>query len=150
MTRAPTPPKPPIFVPYKTSEVDRLLSNFVDIIIKYGTDSQESVDYPDIGIKVAKAVSENKAERGILICHTGVGMSLVANKVPHIRAALCISPEIAELARIHNNANLLVLGNLETKHNEIEDIVKIFLETNFEKGGRHERRVKKIHDLTGV
>lgn len=116
----------------------------------YGTDSVESVDYPDIAIQVAKAVSENQVERGILICHTGIGMSLVANKVPRIRAALCISPEIAELARLHNNANLLVLGNIETKRDEIEDIVKAFLETDFEKGGRHERRVKKIHDLTGI
>lgn len=116
----------------------------------YGTDTTESVDYPDIAIQVAKAVSENQAERGILICHTGIGMSLVANKVPRVRAALCVSPEITELARVHNDANLLVLGNLETKRDEIEDIVKTFLETNFEKGGRHERRVKKIHDLTGV
>jgi ribose 5-phosphate isomerase B len=116
----------------------------------FGTHSTESVDYPDIAIPVAKAVSENKAECGILICHTGIGMSLVANKVPHIRAALCISAEIAKLARVHNNANLLVLGNLETDPRHVDEIVKTFLETPFENGGRHERRVKKIHDLTGV
>lgn len=116
----------------------------------FGTHSTESVDYPDIAIQVAKAVSENKAERGILICNTGIGMSLVANKVPHIRAALCISAEIAKLARVHNDANLLALGSLETDPRHVDEIVKTFLETPFEKGGRHERRVKKIHDLTGV
>ena len=116
----------------------------------FGTHSTESVDYPDIAIQVSKAVAENKAERGILICNTGIGMSLVANKVPHIRAALCISPQIAKLARVHNNANVLALGSLETDQQHVEKIVKAFLETPFEKGGRHERRVKKIHDLTGV
>jgi ribose 5-phosphate isomerase B len=116
----------------------------------FGTHSTESVDYPDIAIQVAKAVSENKAERGILICNTGIGMSLVANKVPHIRAALCISAEIAKLARVHNDANLLALGSLETDPQHVDEIVKTFLETPFEKGGRHERRVKKIHDLTGI
>ncbi len=116
----------------------------------FGAHSTKSVDYPDIAIQVAKVVSENKAERGILICHTGIGMSLVANKVPHIRAALCISAEIAKLARVHNDANLLVLGNLETDPRHVDEIVRTFLETPFENGGRHERRVKKIHDLTGV
>jgi ribose 5-phosphate isomerase B len=116
----------------------------------FGTYSTESVDYPDIAIQVAKNVSEGKSERGILICYTGIGMSLVANKVPHIRAALCISPEIAKLARVHNDANILALGSLETDQQHIDEIVKNFLETPFEKGGRHERRVKKIHDLTGV
>lgn len=116
----------------------------------YGTNSPDSVDYPDIAVRVAEAVSNSEFEQGILICTTGIGMSVVANKIPGIRAALCTSVPIAKLSREHNNANILTIGSRYIEFEEAKKIVKTFLDTKFEAGGRHERRVKKIHDLTSV
>jgi ribose 5-phosphate isomerase B len=114
-----------------------------------GTNSEESVDYPDYGYAAAKAVSDHQADKGIIVCGSGVGMSIVANKVKGIRAALSLDKEMAKLSRQHNDANVLVLGERLTDEKEIHDIVKVWLDTPFE-GGRHERRIKKIHDLTGM
>lgn len=113
----------------------------------FGTHSKESVDYPDYAHTVAEAVSNGECETGILVCGTGIGVSIVANKHKGIRAAACESYSAALLARRHNNANILCVGERLTGWGTVEDIVKVFLETNFD-GGRHTRRVEKIHSLT--
>jgi ribose 5-phosphate isomerase B len=100
-------------------------------------------DFPDYGRPVAEAVSEGKVRRGILTCGTGLGMSFVANRFPHVRAAVAWSPEIAELARRHNDANVLVLPARFVSEEEGLEILHKWLDTTFE-GGRHERRVAKI------
>jgi ribose 5-phosphate isomerase B len=111
-----------------------------------GTDSTASTDYPDFAHPLAKEVSEGKAKRGILLCGTGLGMSYVANRYPNVRAAVTWSPEIAELARSHNDANVLVLPSRFVTDEDAVKILKKWLETPFD-GGRHERRVVKIdHD----
>jgi ribose 5-phosphate isomerase B len=109
----------------------------------FGTSSHKSVDYPDYAHAVSNAVESGEYERGILICGTGLGMSITANKHQGIRAALCWQEEIARLSRTHNDANILCLPGRFMKSEEALKLLKIFLETNFE-GGRHERRVGKI------
>ena len=115
----------------------------------FGTSSTESTDYPDYAHKVAEAVSSGKVERGILVCGTGIGMSIVANKHKGVRAAVVESVEAIKLARQHNDANILALGARITPWDKAQEIVKTFLSTAFE-GGRHQRRVKKIHTLTNL
>jgi ribose 5-phosphate isomerase B len=112
-------------------------------VLDLGTRGAESVDYPDFGEKVARAVAGGESDRGILICGTGIGMSIVANKVPGIRAALCSEPFSARMSRLHNDANVLVLGGRVTGRNLAEEIVATWLDTPFE-GGRHARRLEKI------
>jgi ribose 5-phosphate isomerase B len=116
----------------------------------FGTHSTTPVDYPDIGSAVARAVSEKKADRGILICSTGIGMSIVANKIVGVRAALCDSEETARLSRSHNDANVLALSGTFTSPEKAKGIVNAFLSTEFKAVERHERRVEKIHQLTGL
>lgn len=109
----------------------------------FGTDSEESVDYPDFGFSASEKVAQGEFDRGILICGTGIGMSIVANKVKGIRAALCNSVKIAKFSRQHNDANILVLpGRFMNKDLAIE-IVKTWLNTGFN-SGRHKRRIDKI------
>lgn len=108
-----------------------------------GTGSTESCDYPDFAFEVASRVSSGEADRGILVCSTGIGMSIAANKVPGIRAAAATSPEQARLSRAHNDANVLALGASFTSEPEAERMVDVFLSTGFD-GGRHARRVSKI------
>jgi len=108
-----------------------------------GCSSKESCDYPDFGFKVANAVANKQVDNGVVICTTGVGMSMVANKIDHIRAGLCYTPEAAILARAHNNANILAMGAKYVAINNVEKILTAFFETSFE-GGRHLRRVNKI------
>ncbi len=109
-------------------------------------DDKESVDYPDYGSKVAAAVSKGDSVMGILICGTGIGMSLVANKVNGVRAALCHDIVTCEMSRKHNDANVLCVGNDIINHEDIEKLIKVWITTAFE-GGRHERRVNKIMSL---
>ena len=109
-----------------------------------GNNDGESVDYPDIIHPLAKEISENKDDKGIIMCGSGNGVSMVANKYKGVRAGLCWSKEIAELIRKHNNANVLSLPARFISIEEALEIVKVFLETDFEEGGRHERRVGKI------
>ena len=111
----------------------------------YGTNSAEACDYPLYAYKVAKAVSDKKADLGILICKSGNGMAIVANKLPNVRAAICFDKHVAMLSRQHNNANILVLGS-EHLFDDPEDIVRSWLESRFD-GGRHERRVKQINSV---
>ncbi len=108
-----------------------------------GTNSEASSDYPDFAHPLAHEVSAGEAKRGILLCGTGLGMSYVANRYPHVRAAVVWAPEIARLARQHNDANILVLPSRFLTEPEAEEILKAFLETPFD-GGRHERRIEKI------
>jgi ribose 5-phosphate isomerase B len=108
-----------------------------------GTDSESSTDYPDYAHPLAREVSSGEARRGVLLCGTGLGMSYVANRYPNVRAAVAWSPEIAELARRHNDANVLVLPARFLSDEQGIAILKRWLETPFE-GGRHERRVVKI------
>jgi ribose 5-phosphate isomerase B len=111
-----------------------------------GTYSPESTDYPDYAAAVAGRVAAGEAERGVLVCYTGVGMSIAANKVPGIRAALGVNPDEIQLTRAHNNANVITFGAKYTAGPDAEEMTRVFLSTGFE-GGRHERRVSKITAL---
>ncbi|MBI3990810.1 MAG: ribose 5-phosphate isomerase B [Candidatus Omnitrophica bacterium] len=113
----------------------------------FGPFSEESTDYPDFGYRVAKDVSEGIFERGILVCTTGIGMSIVANKVRGIRAALCYNLESARCSREHNNANVLVLAGKFLDFPEAVEIVEIWLKTDFSMAERHVRRVNKIKEI---
>jgi ribose 5-phosphate isomerase B len=115
-------------------------------VVDYGTHSPESVDYPDYAVQVAEAVADQKVERGVLICGTGIGMAITANKVPGVRAALCSDLYTARASREHNDANVLALGGRLMGPEMAVDILRMWLETDFA-GGRHRRRVDKIGDL---
>ena len=108
-----------------------------------GAKSPEPSDYPDYGHPVANAVSTGEVKRGVLLCGSGIGMDIVANRHPHVRAALAWNPEIAKLSRSHNDSNILVLPSRFMSADEAEQSLRIWLDTPFE-GGRHERRVEKI------
>lgn len=112
-------------------------------VINHGTDTLDSVDYPDFVHPVAKEVNDNKVDFGILICGSGNGVAMTANKYKNVRAGLCWMKEIAELARLHNNANIICIPARYTSIPQAIAMVKTFLETNFE-GGRHQNRVNKI------
>jgi ribose 5-phosphate isomerase B len=113
-----------------------------------GTDSDASVDYPDFGQKVAEAVSSGAAESGILVCGTGIGMSIAANKIPGIRAALVTDLFMAQMAKEHNNANVLVLGGRVLDEQTACNLVGAWLDATFA-GGRHQARLDKITALEG-
>ena len=114
----------------------------------YGCDSKESCDYPIFGKAAAEAVASGECEKGIVICTTGIGISIAANKVKGIRCALCSDPLSAEMTRRHNNTNMLAMGAGIIGQNLAMDIVDTWLTTEFE-GGRHQRRVDKISALEG-
>jgi ribose 5-phosphate isomerase B len=122
-----------------------LLKNEIDVT-DVGTFDEDSVDYPDFGILVASRVSSRRFERGILICGTGIGMSIVANKFPGVRAALCGDLFSAAMSRRHNDANILVLGGRVIGDVLALEILKTWLETPFE-GNRHQRRIDKINKI---
>lgn len=115
-------------------------------IVDLGTYSEESVDYPDFGAKVARGVANGEFDFGIVICGTGIGISIAANKVPGVRAALCHEPFSARMAREHNNANVLALGERVTGPGLAREIVAAFFSAQFA-GGRHARRVDKLTAL---
>lgn len=129
-------------------ELKKFFCNQFDII-DVGTNSTESVDYPDFAKKVCELILKNDADLGILICGTGIGMSITANKFKGIYAALCYDRNTAGLARSHNNANVLCIGGRTTKIDDAIEIVKTFLSTPFE-GGRHERRISKIREIENL
>jgi ribose 5-phosphate isomerase B len=120
-----------------------LLERLNHEVIDLGTQGSESVDYPDFAFQVAQAVSQGKVDRGVLICGTGIGMCIAANKVKGVRAAPCHDSITAEMSRRHNNANVLCLSADLLGDELIDRMVRIWLETEFE-GGRHARRVDKI------
>ena len=109
-----------------------------------GTDTLQSVDYPDFGGCVSEAVSRGKVDRAILICGTGIGMSITANKFPRVRAALCNDLFTAKMSRLHNDANILVMGSRIVGKGLAREITKVWFETPFE-AGRHAERLKKIN-----
>tara|TARA_B110000879_G_C11150358_1_gene504285 strand:+ start:1335 stop:1766 length:432 start_codon:yes stop_codon:yes gene_type:complete len=113
------------------------------IVSDFGPETEDSVDYPDYAHKVAKEVSEGKVDFGILLCGSGNGINMSANKHKEIRSALCWKKEIAVLARLHNNANILTLPARFISFEQAQEITNIFLTTEFE-GGRHQKRVNKI------
>lgn len=128
----------------KTQLVD-FLKSIGHEVIDCGTDSTASCDYPDFALKVAQNIVSNKADKGILICGTGIGMSIAANKVKGIRAAVCWSKETVALIAQHNNANIMCAG---ARFASVEDIcswIKIFIETKFEE--RHLKRINKITQI---
>ena len=112
-------------------------------IIDLGPNSKDSVDYPDYAKKLSKKVASNSGSFGILVCGSGMGMAIAANKTKNIRAALCYSNKNTKLSRLHNNANIITLGERLINKNKAINLIKTFLSTKFE-GGRHLRRVKKI------
>ena len=111
-----------------------------------GTKSEESVDYPLYGQKVAQSILTKKCDRGIVICGTGIGISIAANRFKNIRAALCTTKIHAEMARKHNNSNILALGARITEMTIIKDIIDVWLYTDFE-GGRHQSRIELIDGI---
>ena len=129
--------------------IARLLSERGYQVLDFGVDSEESADYPDFARAAAEAVGDGRAERGIIVCGSGVGVSIVANKSTGVRAVNATSVEMARLAREHNHANVLTLGQRLIEWDVAEQIVDAFLQTDASDDERHARRVRKIHDLTG-
>ncbi len=123
----------------------RLCSRKIDVD-DLGTHAGEPVDYPDVAEVAARVVARGEADAGVLVCGTGIGVSIAANKIPGIRAAVCRSGYEARMARLHNDANVLCLGERVTGPGLVEDILDAWLDTSFE-GGRHQRRVDKIRAL---
>lgn len=115
-------------------------------VVNFGTDTTDSVDYPIYGEKVARAVAAGEFDRGIIICGTGVGISLAANKVRGIRCVVCSETYTARFSRLHNNTNMLAFGARVVGPGLAEMLVDAFLETEYE-GGRHERRVQMLRDI---
>ena len=111
-----------------------------------GTSNEDSVDYPDYGIKLAEIIANKKVERGIVICGTGVGMSIVVNRFPGIRGTLCSDIYTAKMSREHNDSNILIMGGRVIGRGLASEIVDTWLNTAFE-GGRHQRRLDKINDI---
>ena len=131
------------------TEKERLKALLTDLGIEFddlGTVSEESVDYPDYARKVAEQVAEGTVEQGLLVCGSGTGMAITANKVPGVRAAVAWSEETARLARQHNDANVLAIGARTTPEGDIPKIVRAWFSTMFE-GGRHAARVAKISEV---
>lgn len=124
--------------------IEKLNENYT--VVDFGAFSEESVDYPDMIHPLAKSIEEKKYPLGIILCGSGNGAQMTANKYPHVRAALCWSVEQAQLARRHNNANILSLPARFIENDLAWKMVETFLATDFE-GGRHERRVKKIPEI---
>ena len=131
------------------AEKERLKALLADLGVEFedlGTASEASVDYPDYARAVAEQVSDGRVEQGLLVCGSGTGMAITANKVPGVRAAVAWSEEIARLARQHNDANVLAIGARTTPPDDIPKIVRAWFSTEFE-GGRHAARVAKISDV---
>lgn len=134
---------------YKES-LKNLLREIGEEFRDFGTSSSMSVDYPDFAHLVSEAVASGTCTQGILICGTGIGMSIVANKHKGIRAAACESVAAARLSREHNDANILCIGARVSSWEMAAAMVRIFLSTPFSKGERHIRRIEKIHSLTNL
>lgn len=129
-------------------EKEKLKSTLTELGVEFedmGTTSGDSVDYPDFALKVGRAVANGEFDQGLLVCGSGTGMAIAANKVHGVRAAVAWSPDIARLAREHNNANVLALPARFVSDDQTKEIVKAWFDADFE-GGRHERRVEKISE----
>ena len=130
------------------SRIESILSKLGHDFVDMGARSDESSDYPDYAIQIGEAVSAGKCDRGILVCGTGIGMSIAANKVKGVRAAVVYDEETARMSRRHNDANVLCLGEGTAAGERLEEILTIWLTTPHE-GGRHARRVARISDYEG-
>ena len=115
------------------------------IVMDFGTFTKDSCDYPDFAKQAAQAVADGKCNKGIVICTTGIGVSIVANKVKGVRCALCINADMATRTRAHNDANMIAMGQIYVDNDTADEIVPAFLTTEF-MGGRHQVRVDKIED----
>lgn len=129
----------------RKNEIIAYLNELGYEVKNYGTDTDASVDYPKYAFKVGEAINNNDIDMGVLICHTGIGMSIAANKVKNIRCAKVDSKEESFLARSHNNANIIALNDSKNIE-EVKEIIKTFLETPFSNEERHERRVNLINE----
>ena len=116
-------------------------------VMNFGTDSNASCDYPDFGVKAAEAVASGVCDFGIVVCTTGIGISIAANKVKGVRCALCSEPLSAKMTRLHNNANVLAMGGGIIGINMGLEIVRTFLDTPFSEEGKHVRRIDKITEI---
>ena len=128
--------------PLKQAVIEEIRAANLDVL-DLGTDNEESVDYPDFADKLVNAMNAGQVSRGVLICGTGIGISIAANRHPGIRAALCCDEQTAALSRQHNDANVICFAGRTTGEVKARNLVRIFLETKFE-GGRHARRVGKL------
>lgn len=131
---------------YKKIVLDYLKEKKYDFI-DFGAHSPDSCDYPDFALKAANAVKSGECDFGILVCGTGIGMSIAANKIKGIRAALCGDVFSAKMTRAHNNANIITIGERVIGAGLMLEILDAFFETKFEGGGRHENRIKKVMDI---
>ena len=129
------------------NEIKKMLEEEGHTVIDCGTNSEESVDYPDFAQKCAKKVIDKEAERGIVLCGTGIGISIAANKVKGIRCALCTDVTMARLTREHNDANMLAMGQRTMGIETCKDVVRTFINTPFSNGERHKIRIQKIAEL---
>ncbi|MCG2588686.1 ribose 5-phosphate isomerase B [Rhodohalobacter sulfatireducens] len=133
---------------FKAKELTKkMLKDMGHMPVDFGTHSEDSVDYPDFAIQVAEKINTGEHEMGILVCGSGQGMCMTANKYPKVRGALVYSPEVAKLTRTHNNANILCLPGRQLSADQLKEILESWFSSDFE-GGRHERRIKKIKSLT--
>ncbi len=130
---------------FKTRLIEELRSLGHEVADE-GTDSPQSCDYPDYAIPAARSVSEGKSDRGILVCSNGIGMGMVANRIPGVRAAVVYSERTAEMTRGHPDSNVLCLGAQQFPEEDLLKFVRVWLDTDFE-GGRHARRMKKVGSL---
>lgn len=130
---------------YKNRLMDFLIKNGYEVI-NVGTNTSDSCDYPIFGREVAELVSRKEADFGVVICTTGEGIAIAANKVKGVRCGIAYNPQVAVLMRQHNNANVIAFGQKFMEYEMVEKALKLFLETPFE-GGRHERRVNLISDI---
>lgn len=128
-------------------KVKKILEELGHMPVDFGTHSDESVDYAEFAVQVAEKVDDGEHEKGILICGSGQGMCMTANKFKNVRAALVYDDDSARLSREHNDANVLCLPGRQLSDEELKKFVRSWLETKFD-GGRHERRINKIRDLT--
>ena len=125
------------------NQISEYLKQLGHDVVDFGTYSLDSCDYPDYARPAALAVANGECERGIVVCTTGIGVSMVANKVKGVRCALCVNPDMAKMTRAHNNANMIAIGQKYVVFETAKEIVDNFLNTSFE-GGRHSVRVDKI------
>jgi|SRR6056297_1386544 len=133
---------------FEAKEITKeILEEMGHMPVDFGTHSPDSVDYPDFAIQVAEKINNNEHDQGILICGSGQGMCMTANKYPNVRGALVYDTDSATLTRQHNNANVLCLPGRKLNREQIKNILDTWFTTDFE-GGRHERRVNKIRSLT--
>lgn len=128
------------------NELKKDLMDLGYTVLDLGADNLESVDYPDFGYALAGAMKEGKAEKGVLVCGSGIGISIAANRHTEIRAALVHDALGARMSRLHNDANVICFGGRTIGPEVARDCLKVFLETEFEEGGRHARRVDKLSD----